>query len=42
MRVFGIDPVANPPEVLGRMGYLSENRDLPGWMRVDELLPRVG
>jgi ABC-2 type transport system ATP-binding protein len=25
-------------EVLGRIGYLSELPDLPGWMRVDELL----
>ncbi len=25
-------------EVLQRIGYLSENRDLPDWMRVDELL----
>jgi ABC-2 type transport system ATP-binding protein len=38
VRVFGMNPVANPPEVLGRIGYVSENRDLPGWMRVDELV----
>ncbi len=38
VRVFGFDPVADPVAVLGRIGYLSENRDLPGWMRVDELL----
>ena len=38
VRVFGFDPVADPVAVLGRLGYLSENRDLPGWMRVDELL----
>src|SRR5688500_18706024 len=37
-RVFGLDPVAQPAAVLARIGYLSENRDLPGWMRVDELL----
>jgi len=36
--VFGLDPVANPVGVLGRIGYLSEDRDLPGWMRVCELL----
>jgi ABC-2 type transport system ATP-binding protein len=30
--------VADPVAVLGRIGYLSENRDLPAWMRVDELL----
>src|SRR3954466_7103446 len=38
VRVFGLDPVATPPGVLSRIGYLSESRDLPGWMRVDELL----
>lgn len=38
VRVFGRDPVADPVGVLGRIGYLSEARDLPPWMRVDELL----
>jgi ABC-2 type transport system ATP-binding protein len=38
VRVFGLDPVLDPPGVLSRVGYLSENRDLPPWMRVDELL----
>jgi len=38
VRVFGFDPVAAPVAVLGRIGFLSENRDLPPWMRVDELL----
>jgi ABC-2 type transport system ATP-binding protein len=38
VRVFGRDPVADPVGVLGRIGYLSEENDLPGWMRVDELL----
>jgi ABC-2 type transport system ATP-binding protein len=38
VRVFGFDPVTDPVAVLGRLGYLSENRDLPAWMRVDELL----
>ncbi len=38
VRVFGLDPVTHPVEVLGRIGYLSEDRDLPGWMRVGELL----
>jgi ABC-2 type transport system ATP-binding protein len=38
VRVFGLDPVADPAAVLARVGYLSENRDLPGWMRVDELI----
>src|SRR5213078_1141057 len=38
VRVFGRDPVTDPVGVLSRVGYLSEDRDLPGWMRVDELL----
>ncbi|MBU6398729.1 MAG: ABC transporter ATP-binding protein [Verrucomicrobia bacterium] len=38
VRVFGRDPVADPPGVLGRIGFLSEDRDLPMWMRVAELL----
>src|SRR4051812_29339118 len=38
VRVFGMDPVAAPVEVLSRIGYVSENRDLPGWMRISELL----
>ncbi len=36
--VFGRDPVADPVGVLSRVGYLSEENDLPGWMRVDELI----
>jgi ABC-2 type transport system ATP-binding protein len=38
VRVFGLDPVANPVGALGRIGYLSENRDLPEWMCVCELM----
>ncbi len=38
VRLFDLDPVANPVAVLGRVGYLSEQPDIPGWMRVDELL----
>jgi ABC-2 type transport system ATP-binding protein len=38
VRVFGLDPVQNPVGVLGKIGYLSENRDLPEWMRVGELM----
>lgn len=38
VRVFGRDPVDDPVGVLSRIGYLSEENDLPGWMRVDELL----
>lgn len=36
--VFGRDPVRDPAGVLGRIGYLSEDRDLPEWMRVGELM----
>jgi len=38
VRVFGIDPVYDPTAVLSRIGYLSEDRDLPLWMRVGELM----
>ena len=38
VRVFGHDPVAEPVAVLGSVGYLSEQPDLPGWMRLEELL----
>ncbi len=41
VRVFGLDPVADPVAVLSRIGYLSEDNDLPGWMRVEELLRYV-
>src|SRR5947209_8438351 len=33
VRVLGRDPVRDPVGVLGRVGYLSEENDLPGWMR---------
>src|SRR2546428_8237102 len=38
VRVFSHDPVADPVAVLSRIGYLSEENDLPGWMRVEELI----
>jgi ABC-2 type transport system ATP-binding protein len=38
VRVFGRDPVADPQGVLAHIGYLAEEHDLPGWMRVEELL----
>lgn len=41
VRVFGLDPVFEPVRVLSRIGYLSEEPDLPGWMRVHELLRYV-
>jgi ABC-2 type transport system ATP-binding protein len=41
VRVFGLDPVADPVGVLSRIGYLSEDHDLPGWMRVDEFMAYI-
>jgi ABC-2 type transport system ATP-binding protein len=38
VRVFGKDPIADPVSVLSRIGYLSEEGELPGWMRVQELM----
>lgn len=38
VRVFDLDPVRYSAEVLGRIGYLSEDRDLPDWMTVSELI----
>jgi ABC-2 type transport system ATP-binding protein len=41
VRVFGRDPVADPVGVLSRLGYLSEEPDMPGWMRIHELMRYV-
>jgi ABC-2 type transport system ATP-binding protein len=38
VHVFNLDPVQDPAGVLSRIGYLSEQPDLPDWMRVEELL----
>ncbi len=38
VRVFGLNPVTEPRGVLWRIGFLSEDRDLPMWMRVEELM----
>jgi ABC-2 type transport system ATP-binding protein len=38
VRVFQLDPVKYPTDVLGRIGYLSEDRDLPDWMTVAQLM----
>src|SRR5262245_19859241 len=38
VRVCGLDPVTDPVRVLSRIGYLSEEPDMPGWMRIHELL----
>jgi ABC-2 type transport system ATP-binding protein len=37
VRVFGLDPARDPIGVLARIGYLSEDRDMPDWMRLSEL-----
>src|SRR3979411_1671703 len=38
VRVGGIDPVPDPVGVLSRISYRAEENDLPGWIRVDELI----
>ena len=38
VRVLGLDPVRDPVNVLRRVGYLSEHREMPEWMRIAELL----
>ena len=38
VRVFQLDPVQHPQDVLARIGYLSEDRDLPDWMTVAQLM----
>lgn len=36
--VFGLNPVNDPVEVLGRIGYLSESREMPDWMRIGQFM----
>ncbi|MCG8450265.1 MAG: ABC transporter ATP-binding protein [Pirellulales bacterium] len=38
VQVFQLDPVQHPKEVLGRIGYLSEDRDLPDWMSCSQFM----
>ena len=38
VRVFGRNPVEDPVGVLSHIGYLSEEPDMPGWMRVHQLM----
>ncbi len=38
VQVFGENPILNPDAVLKRIGYLSEERDVPNWMSIDELM----
>jgi len=37
VRMFGLDPVREPVPVLARIGYMSEEDTLPGWMRIHQL-----
>ena len=39
--VFGKSPVSDPVSVLGRIGYLSEDRDMPNWLTVAQFLAFV-
>ena len=36
--VLGQDPTVEPERLLARLGYMSEEDSLPGWMRVGDLL----
>jgi ABC-2 type transport system ATP-binding protein len=38
VRIFDQDPVRQPVDVLSRIGYLSEERDLPEWMSIEQLM----
>lgn len=38
IRVLGYDPAEKPLEVRRRVGYLAEDQQMYGWMRVDEIL----
>jgi ABC-2 type transport system ATP-binding protein len=38
VHVLGRDPAEAPIEVKGRVGYLAEDQQMYGWMRVDEIL----
>jgi len=38
VRVLGYDPAEQPLEVRSRVGYLAEDQQMYGWMRVEEIL----
>ena len=38
LQVFGLDPVHQPDQVLAQIGYMSEDRDLPEWMTIGQLI----
>ncbi len=41
VRVLGLDPVADPLEIRRRVGYVAEDQQMFGWMRVGQLLSFV-
>ncbi len=38
VRVLGMDPQADPLPIRGRVGYLAEDQQMYGWMRVEQLI----
>lgn len=36
--VFGLNPAKHPQQVLSQIGYVSEDRDLPDWMKIGQFL----
>jgi ABC-2 type transport system ATP-binding protein len=38
VRVLGLDPTKHPVDTLSRIGYMSEDRVMPSWMTVAELV----
>ena len=38
VRVLGLDPATEPLEVRARVGYLAEDQQMYGWMRVEEII----
>ena len=41
VRVLGLDPTADPLEIRRRVGYVAEDQQMFGWMRVGQLLSFV-
>lgn len=38
VRVLGLDPATDPLKVRARVGYLAEDQQMYGWMRVEEII----
>ncbi len=38
VRVLGIDPAVHPLTIRGRVGYLAEDQQMYGWMRVEQMI----